>query len=430
MAGEQLKAFQEAYRNLELLPLVDQKELDQFRVDYGNEVIAELEQLVEDSPSGDGKIIFTGHRGCGKSTLLAEFSRRFSDRYFVVLFSIADTIEMSDVNHINILFAIAVNLMTEAEKQKIEIPASTKAAFQRWFATHTKTETETIGAEVAGGFNLLKIISSKLKVDAAVRHEIKQEFERKISDLVARINEIAASIQVAAKREVLVIIDDLDKLELSRVNDIYRDNIKALCLPGFRIIYTIPIAVLRDKFLRPLLETETNDQIVVMSVVKLFERGKSREADATPRPEATQVLCEILKKRISDQLLEHQTAEKIVLNSGGVLRELIRIANECCRICLRLIRRQPDQEVRIDDEILDQAINGIRNDFATPLGKVDYAILQTTYQNFMPDDPKQVEFLDLLHGLYVLEYRNRQNWYDVHPIVVDLLKDQGLINGT
>ncbi len=75
MSGNLLAAFQEAYRNLELLPLLQQKDLNKLRVDYGGEIIEELEQLVEDSPSSDGKIIFTGHRGCGKSTLLAEFGR-------------------------------------------------------------------------------------------------------------------------------------------------------------------------------------------------------------------------------------------------------------------------------------------------------------------------------------------------------------------
>lgn len=430
MSEDLLKAFQEAYRNLELLPLIEQNDLDKFRVDYGNDVIEELEQLVEDSPNGDGKIIFTGHRGCGKSTLLSEFKRRLDDRFFVVLFSISETIEMSDVNHVNILFAIAVNLMYEAEARQVAIPKSTKDAFYKWFATRIKTETETLDAEVSTGFDLLKLFKGALKVNASVRNEIKQEFERKISDLVARINEMAAVIQSTLKKDVLVIIDDLDKLELARVDDIYRDNIKALCQPGFRIIYTIPIAVLRDKFLRPLIETETNNQIVVMPVLKLFEKAQSRQPNPQPRAEAKDILCEILQKRIADELIELQAAEKIVLNSGGVLRELIRIANECCRICLRLIRRKPGQAVVIDEQILDEAVNNIRNDFAVPLGKVDYAILQNTYQNFMPDDPKEAAFLDLLHGLYVLEYRNRKNWYDVHPIVVELLIDQGLINGS
>lgn len=429
MSQDLLKSFQEAYRNLELLPLLEQKDLDRFRVDYGEEVIEELEQLVEDSPNADRKIIFTGHRGCGKSTLLAEFTRRLHDRYFVVSFSIAETIEMSDVNHINILFAVALNLMFEAEARRVEISKSTKNALYKWFATRTRTEETSIQGETSAGFEFFKMISTKLKVDSKVRYEIKQEFERKLSDLVARINEIAALIQLASKKDVLVIIDDLDKLELSRVNQIYRDNVKALCQPNFRIIYTIPIAVLRDKFLRPIIETETNDQIVVMSVLKLFDKGQSRQPNAQPRSNANDILCEILKKRVPTGLLETQTADLIVLNSGGVLREMIRIANECCRICLRLIRRKPGLPVIIDDEILDQAINTIRLDFAIPLGKVDYKILQTTYNNFMPDDPKEGEFLDLLHGLYVLEYRNRQNWYDVHPIVVELLREQGLVNG-
>ncbi|WP_416209795.1 ATP-binding protein [Nostoc sp. LEGE 06077] len=141
MSDELLKSFQQAYRNLELLPLIETKDLDRFRVNYGDEVIEELEQLVEDSPNGDGKIIFTGHRGCGKSTLLAEFSRRTQNRYFVVLFSISDTIEMSDVNHINILFAIAVNLMYEAEARRVEIPKSAKKDFIFWNIATARTGT-------------------------------------------------------------------------------------------------------------------------------------------------------------------------------------------------------------------------------------------------------------------------------------------------
>jgi nucleoside-triphosphatase THEP1 len=427
MSPDLLKSFQTAYRNLELLPLSQEKELKQFRVEYGGDTIAELEQLVEDSPSSDGKIIFTGHRGCGKSTLLAEFSRNIHDRYFVVFFSIAETIEMSDVNHINILFAIGLNLMLEAEARQVNIPQSTKTALEKWFATRTRTEAKSIQTEVSNENSIFKSISTKLKVDSTIRYEIKQEFERKISELVAQLNIIAATIQAAYKKDVLVIIDDLDKLDLSVVNTIYKDNIKALCLPGFRIIYTIPIAALRETALKPTIENETNDQIVVMPVLKLFPKGDSHKSDAQPRQETLDILCQILQKRISQELIAPQIAKDIALNSGGVLRELIRIANECCRICLRLIRRHPDESVIINADILDQAINNIRNDFALPLGRTEYQILQTTYQNFKPEDPKEQEFLDLLHGLYVLEYRNRQNWYDVHPIVVELLRNEDLI---
>ncbi|MBN3944332.1 ATP-binding protein [Nostoc sp. NMS9] len=428
MSQDLLNSFQEAYSNLELFPLMERNEMERFRVEYGDDLIADLNQLVEDSPNGDGKIVFTGHRGCGKSTLLAEFSRQIQDKYFVVLFSIADKIEMSAVNHINILFAIAVNLMTEAEARKVDIPQSTKEALYKWFATRTRTEELNLQAEASIGFDLLKLISSKLKADASVRDEIKQEFERKLSDLVARINEIAALIQAATKQNVLVIIDDLDKLDLGRVNEIYRDNIKALCQPNFQIIYTIPIAVLRETFISTIIATETNDQVVAMPVLKIFDKGKNRFQNAQPRPETTKILGEVLQKRIPSELIAAETAEKIVIYSGGVLRELIRISKECCRICLRTIRRNPSAKVIIDDKILLQAINKIRNDFSIRLGKVDIDILQSVYEQFMPNDPKQAEFLDLLHGLYVLEYRTDETWYDVHPIIIESLRRQGAIN--
>ncbi|MBW4619469.1 MAG: ATP-binding protein [Cyanosarcina radialis HA8281-LM2] len=429
MSEKLLKSFQKAYSNLELSPLLQQNDLDRFRVNFGGEIVEQLEQLVEDSPNRDGKIVFTGHRGCGKSTLLAEFSRRLADRYFVVFFSISDTIEMSDVNHINILFAIAVNLMSEAEANQVKISKANRKAVYSWFSTKTRIEEEKFEAGLDFDlFGLLKLIKTKLKADAVVRYEIKQEFERKITDLVARINEIAALIQNKTKKEILVIIDDLDKLDLAVVNNIYKDNIKAICLPNFHIIYTIPIAVLRETVIKSTIENETNDQVVIMPVMKLFDKQQARVTNAQPRSQAADILCEILKKRIEPNLIESSTADKIVLNSGGLLRELIRIAKECCQICLLNIRRRPADKVIINDEILEKAIDNIRNDFALPLGKAEYIILQVVYQQFKPADPKEQKFLDLLHGLYVLEYRNRQNWYDVHPIVVELLKEEGLIH--
>jgi GTPase SAR1 family protein len=420
-----LALFRQAYNNLEILPLLEQEELDNFRVDYGGEALEELEQLVEDSPNGDGKIVFAGHRGCGKSTLLAEFSRQMRDRYFVVFFSISDMIEMSDVNHINILFAIAVKLMEEAENQQVKIKSSLKDSFYKWFAQRTRTETEEVGAELSAGFDLFKIITGKLKTEAKIRDEIKQEFIRNVSDLVATINEIAAVIEASTgNRQVLVIIDDLDKLDLAVAKEIYQSHIKALFQPNFRIILTIPISALRDVGLAATIQTETNNQIVQMPVSKLFKKGDRRET-AKPQPKPLATLQEVLAKRINSELVEPDTVEKIIIYSGGVLREVIRIANECCRICLRLVRRNSeDADIKINNKVLAEALNKFRIDFDTRIGNADYEILENTYMDSKPNDPNDQRFRDLLHGLYILEYRNAKLWYDVHPIVADLLKER------
>ena len=416
--------------NLDLLPLLEEKELAQFQVEYGTDVLGELEQLIEDDDSRDRKTIFAGHRGCGKSTLLAKFGRQCEERdYFVVFFSIANTIEMSDVNHINILFAIAVNLMNKAETEAINIAPSLRQSLLDWFAKKTQTVMTEIGAKSEAGFDLFSIIKNKLRAEASVRNELKREFERNVSDLVAQINLIAAAIENATGKQLLVIIDDLDKLDLATVKEVYREHIKALFLPGFRIIYTTPVAALRDAPLRATMITETDDQIVEMPVAKLFEQAASREEAPKPIAESKQTLCEVLSKRIDSTLMEPEVAEAIVIKSGGVLRELIRLANKCCRICLRQIRRAENpEEMRITPAIFERAVQDMRLDFEAPLGKADYEILQQTYESFEPEDPKAQAFLDLLHGLHILEYRNGRIWYDLHPVVTDLLRLKEIID--
>jgi energy-coupling factor transporter ATP-binding protein EcfA2 len=421
-----LASFRQAYKNLEILPLLESKELDNFRVDYGLDALEKLEQMVEDSPSGDSKIIFAGHRGCGKSTLLAEFSRNMSDRYFVVFFSISDLIEMSDVNHINILFAIAVRMMQEAEAQQIKIKQSLKTAFYQWFATRTRINIEELGAEVSVGFSLLAMITGKLKAEAKTRDEIKQEFSRNLSELVGKINEIAAVVQSASGLEILIIIDDLDKLDLPVAKEVYHHNIKALFQPNFRIILTVPIAALREVSLAASMETESNNQIVHMPVSKLFRKGERRQPQAQPQSEPMAILSKVLARRIPAELIEPDAIAQIILYSGGVLREVIRIANECCRVCLRLVRRDPKNlDIKINDVILSEVIINLRIDFDSRIGNADYETMRDTYRDFKPKDRAGQRFLDLLHGLYILEYRNAELWYDIHPIVTKLIAPDG-----
>ncbi|KAM3090602.1 hypothetical protein ACKFKG_28885 [Phormidesmis sp. 146-35] len=93
-----------------------------------------------------------------------------------------------------------------------------------------------------------------------------------------------------------------------------------------------------------------------------------------------------------------------------------------------LIRSEPErQDIVIDQEIFRLAVKDLKNDFARPLGLNLYNLLAEVYKNFEPNDAKSEQFLSLLHGLFVLEYENDVLWYDVHPIVVDLLKQKKLI---
>jgi hypothetical protein len=71
----------------------------------------------------------------------------------------------------------------------------------------------------------------------------------------------------------------------------------------------------------------------------------------------------------------------------------------------------PDHaNITINAEILAAAVKTLRNQFARSLGSQLYDLLVNVYQNFTPPDARSPEFLELLHGLYVLEYENEDLW--------------------
>jgi hypothetical protein len=137
--SDRIDKFQAASRNLQLQPLFTEEERENFLVEHGSDCIDRLEQKVLDCNESTNQFMFAGHRGCGKSTLLFEFSQIMQDRFFTVFFSISDLIQMKEVNHINILFVIALKMMEKAEQDNVKIADDKKQAFFDWFKERTTT---------------------------------------------------------------------------------------------------------------------------------------------------------------------------------------------------------------------------------------------------------------------------------------------------
>lgn len=422
-----LARFQQAYQDLDLFPLLEPEEIQRFRVDYGQDTLVRLKREIEASPK-NGKAIFTGHRGCGKSTLLKRLALEMGQReHFVVFFSISDLIEMSAVSHTNILYAIALMLLSKATQAKIAIAKDIQTALLGWNTTVRKQyeQTQTKSQMGLSLDKVLQIISLSLQQENSFREELERRFEKRMSELVGMANRIAATIQIKTGKPVLVIIDDIDKLDLPLTDVLYRQNIKALFSPDFRILFTIPISAIRETSLNGSLMSEGIGRVRRLPVAKFFSKEDRHNPIIEPEPMAFNTLLDVLRRRIPEDLIEPETAKKIVRKSGGVMRELVRIARECCNECMVEIEVGPeDQAVQINEKILTTALRSLRNDFALSLGDKLITLLVDVYEKAEPEDAASPEFLDLLHGLYVLEYLNDDLWFDVHPIVVDLLKQR------
>jgi hypothetical protein len=424
---QQLNTIQ---NNFDLQPLLDLEKFKAFGVPYDLEVLAELDILLE--PDGDRykpiKKFFAGHLGCGKSTLLSECTHNQQDRYFTVFFSIADFSVFSKVDHTDILFAIGISLLTAAEKKGLEISSTIKDSLYRWFNDVVQFDKKTEEGAIIFDLTFLKL---KLQRESETREEVRKKFEKKIEDLISKLNEIAAIVSDIVLKPVLVIIDDLDKIsDPALALSIYSYNLNALIAPQFSIIYTIPISFYRNIEGMAALKSLIADPVLLMPVLKLVPLDLRRSLPAKFTSPAIESLERAIYLRLPDQfkqIIEPEIVRQIVLTSGGLLRELIRIVYRCFEVAKKRAYQDPTLvELIIDKQILDEAIKKTRLEFQAPIGEKGYTILTKVYESFNPSDPKDPEFLMLLHGTYILEYQNSDMWYDLHPIVESLLQRQKL----
>jgi hypothetical protein len=171
-----------------------------------------------------------------------------------------------------------------------------------------------------------------------------------------------------------------------------------------------------------------------MRVAKFFSKAIVRRADRVPEA-CIQVFEQVLDRRLPKDLVDVRVKQQMILQSGGVLRELIRISDRCCDQAKLELQRQIRQQLtdrpllKVDQAILEQVLTELQIEYAEPLGQKDFAMLKAIYQEFKPQNAEEQRFLDLLHGLYILEYRNALQWYDLNPIVRDLLIQEGILDG-
>jgi hypothetical protein len=428
------RKFRDLQKNFSIEPLLTKEELDAFWVNYGEESIEELNLLLNgevDNPFGVKKI-FCGHRGCGKSTLLAKVSAYQRDNYFTIFFDIRDIIQPSAIDHINILFAIGLRAFIAAEEAELGIPPSMKQDLYKWFASKVEIDLDETGGGIEA--NLLDLIKLKLKRESTTRTELRKEFERNIEDLVEKLNVIATFIKSSSGKPLLVIVDDLDKISLDTAQTIYRDNINSLIAPNFSIIYTFPIASYRSIPIVAAIRSVLSDPFVVMPVTQLVPQ-KERRCQDCQETKGIQILQEALCKRLefaglnTPDIIDTDVSRDIIIFSGGLLREAIRIVYYCATECIKRAYRDPQlTSTKIDRSALDVVVKKIRLEFEPAIGRRQLELLTATYNNFQPDDAIEPAFLDLLHGLYILEYQNGETWYDVHPIVAQILQNRGSIS--
>jgi hypothetical protein len=406
-----------AWLNFELdLPLEpgSQGEANPFYVDRPGNPVAELEDALLAPYFQPPKFFFSGHRGCGKSTELRRLAVNpdIHTKFWPIHFSIRQEADINDLDFRDILLAIGGRMYREYRAQGGKLPKELVAELDSWRG-QIETEIKRIIAgrtsevEIEAGVEAFFVNAGlKMKLEPATRTELRQVFQRDITGLIKAIDNISTAIQKQERRLPLVLIDDLDKPDLEKAKEIFHGRREIMLQANCAIVYTISGALFYSEEFEAI-----RDRAIFLPNIKLHPRQHPEERDA----DGYATLRSFVYKRLAADLVAADTVDAAIACSGGVFREMARIM----RAAIGRARRRKSGQIELAD--VELGVAEIRNEYRRILDRSDLEFLRQVHESNQLYRHERLR--PLLQLLALLEYRNAENWCDIHPALDKLLDE-------
>ncbi len=422
--------FLDAYSNTDYrMPLHDQQ-LDRFYVSREKDA-SRLELLKKEIIWGaekglPTKFILSGHVGCGKSTelnrLTRDLERDEATRHslLVVSYSINEILDLQGIDYTDIAFSIVVALYSKLQELDIALSPEEAQKVSDWINKEVETFTrKTLQAEVDVGtseglgrlLSFISLIGISVKGRGEKVEETRFRIRKRASELRDLVNGIIRKVKEVTGKNILVVIDDLDKLPRMEALQVFREEGPFLTLLDCMAIYTAPVSLMYELGDSPALEPYKAYPVPMFNVFKRENRQVNEEGVAK--------LEEMVYRRVHPELFEEGVVRRLALASGGVARHLVKMVQDSCLYCATF------NIPRINNKVVDWVINEFKKDYSRRLSHDDYLNLKKVYE--LKEFPGLENAWEYLQSLCVLEYSNGNYWYDVHPVVELLLREKGLI---
>jgi hypothetical protein len=443
----QAKTLIEAIGNLKNEPL-HKKEFDEFFVETtedrgGDEAFPQLKRNLLNDKLGTRHYLFAGARGCGKSTELMRLQIKLEQENFLVLnFSVMDELEPNNLTHIDLLIATMKKLFGAANEHFLDIGEEYLMPITNWVNKVTiedKTTTGFGGDVKAGGgvkagfaklFEIFATFTARAKYDRDFTKTIHTEEEHLISELINAgnilINAIKNRLQLRNKG-LLIIIEDLDKLDLKKGEELFFNYVSRLVAFNMNTIYTFPIALYYNSQFNT--ANSAVDEVLVLPMLK------THNIDSSPKLEGGQYkLKEMLDRRMDLSLFEsEELAMNFIKYSGGAIFDLFRMIRSAANFALN---RDRDKIITADwikafnrsiDDYRAMISDRVEGDKVVTTAEQYFAALTRVAKDITKQPNNTIVELQLRQNLCILSY-NDKGWIDVHPLVKEILIEKKLLD--
>ncbi|HEB63416.1 MAG TPA: hypothetical protein ENJ07_02940 [Gammaproteobacteria bacterium] len=397
--------------------------------------ILELKTGIEFSESESLHLV-SGQRGTGKSTELLRLKNLLEkdEQYVVFYLNMLDYLSESEpVDITDFLLAASAGLAAQA-KERYGFDALHENYWQRMQnLLVSEVKLDGLGAK-AGIGNFGVDIKERLKRDASFKRKLQQATRGHIVQLTQQVNEFVVDLvslvrknQEASDRQVVFIVDSFEQIRGTSQNaravhdsmvQLFGNDGTNLRLPQIHFVITVP----------PYLTTaapgisrlsHSNPVITLPSIHVCNRKGKADK-------EALKVMRAIVRRRSdkASQIFTCKAIDRLAAASGGDLRHFFSML----RIALLKSAADVVVELPINKEIIIQAEESQRRDML-PISDEDVMWLDRVHKSKKAELPS-VDQLPLLARLFdatlIINYRNGEDWYDIHPLVKEYVQERKL----
>jgi len=378
--------------------------------------------------------LYAGHRGGGKSTELLRLKKNLEDlRCFVVYFAADEKdIDIEDTQYTDILIACTRHLLESFQKDN-------SAPLQNWLRERWKDLTDLALTEVKIEDPKLETgklieyfgkLSATIRTIPSERQKIRDKLNPHTVTLIQALNEFIVDIKNSEDfkknySKLVVIVDNLDRIvpvprdeNKTNYDEIFLDRANQLKGLKCHIIYTIPISMVYSTKEAHLRETYDNNHMVLPMIMINNPNGSINQEGlagirAIIEKRTGQIAPEL---KLESEIFESaEVLEKLCLMTGGHVRNLMLYIGTT----FNFINVLP-----ITAKALQSAITQERIVYKRTVEDEDWQILANVHasKSIKNDTPH----LQLLFSRCILEYayfdeeNELQNWYDVHPLILNI----------
>lgn len=446
------------YRTLRPAPLQTPEELAAFYRPEINELRGgdkmKKIRLRLNRAANDGipfKACVMGHRGVGKSTELSRLIHQVEQKFSTIRLSAMTALDPGNFRPLDVVILMMIEI-AECTAKPIEQGGAGQAPsefrlkeIRDWFAEDKTVQRQKrdMSATVKAGAGVQpdSLWGQVLGLFAELRGEMKYASTRETNVVEYRISRLSSLIDVANNlldecnhllktatgKQWLFVGEDFDKAGIppTRIEELFITYANIFLDLRTHLIFNLPIGLYYSGNAPRL--PFSGDCSFVIPDTPVYHPNHS------PNPTGRDALQQVLQARIAPDLFEADQMTRLIVASGGNLRDLFSLVNYAADNAL--LREVADAQISQTD--VDAAIINLRSDYERRLGQSPFDKEEITFEDkanrlqkiYRGEKKAQIPdpiLYALLNARAVQEF-NGQRWFGVHPLVVDILADQNQI---